>query len=247
MLTGEHGFEPPDRVFLASGRRPPSREPEEHELGSTRHSWQHEAAVQCDWAFLERHITTASERALLRSQSGHGLVRCTLDSECCRLHLRLPPSSRFCRCGHRAACLRTGELGKRRCAVERATARVCREAGERVATNVRDLDIAAPNPRDGRRLEIVVDGLPLFGEHSLQCTPLWCLLSTVTALTLQVLLIQMARRRDERSYPELVHSRAWAKLTVLVGEVAGRWSDETQFPSAARTCPIEERGKVDAS
>ena len=57
--------------------------------------------------------------------------------------------------------LRTGELGKRRCAVERATARVCREAGERVATNVRDLDIAAPNPRDGRRLEIVVDGLPL--------------------------------------------------------------------------------------
>ena len=27
----------------------------------------------------------------------------------------------------------------------------------------RDLDIAAPDPRDGRRLEIVVDGLPLFG------------------------------------------------------------------------------------
>ena len=28
---------------------------------------------------------------------------------------------------------------------------------------VRDMDIAAPDPRDGRRLEIVVDGLPLVG------------------------------------------------------------------------------------
>ena len=51
-------------------------------------------------------------------------------------------------------------------ALESAGARMCREAGGRVATNVmvRDLDIAAPDPRDGRRLEIVVDGLPLFGS-----------------------------------------------------------------------------------
>ena len=44
-------------------------------------------------------------------------------------------------------------------------ARICREAGGRVRTNafVRDLDVPDANPGDGRRLEVVVDGLPLFG------------------------------------------------------------------------------------
>ena len=45
-------------------------------------------------------------------------------------------------------------------------ARVCREGGARVTTNmfVRGLDLDVPNAaRDGRRLEVVVDGLPLFG------------------------------------------------------------------------------------
>ena len=40
-----------------------------------------------------------------------------------------------------------------------------REAGGRVTTNVmvRDLDLGDPQAADGRRLEVVVDGLPLFG------------------------------------------------------------------------------------
>ena len=44
-------------------------------------------------------------------------------------------------------------------------ARIFREAGARVATNVlvRDLDLLVPNVHDGRRLEIVAEGLPLFG------------------------------------------------------------------------------------
>ena len=60
-------------------------------------------------------------------------------------------------------------LGRRGFAVESAAARVCREAGGRVTTNVmvRDLDLAAPNVRDARRLEVVVDGLPLFGGAQL--------------------------------------------------------------------------------
>ena len=37
-----------------------------------------------------------------------------------------------------------------------------------------------------------------------------------------------ARRRKERTYPELVHPRARARLMVIAGEVAGRWSDETR-------------------
>ena len=49
--------------------------------------------------------------------------------------------------------------------MESAAARMCREAGGRVATNVlvRDMDLAAPDLTDSRRLEVVVDGLPLFG------------------------------------------------------------------------------------
>ena len=142
---------------------------------------------------------SASEQAVLRPQSGPGAgvplsvapasASTRIDSHLFRvlllrrLHLRLPHSLVRCRCGrpfdpfghHRAACARTGELGRRAVAVESAGARVCREAGGRVAVKVmvRDMDIAAPDPRDGRRLEIVVDGLPLFwwrpvcsGHHS---------------------------------------------------------------------------------
>ena len=36
------------------------------------------------------------------------------------------------------------------------------------------------------------------------------------------------RRRQERTYPELVGPRRRAGLVVLAGEVAGRWSDETR-------------------
>ena len=67
-----------------------------------------------------------------------------------RLWLALPLSSRTCRRGrpldvlghHRAACSRAGVLGSRRFSLESAAARVCREAGARVSTNlfVRDLD-----------------------------------------------------------------------------------------------------------
>ena len=48
-------------------------------------------------------------------------------------------------------------------------ARICREAGGRVATNVmvRDLDLALPHVVDGRRLQVVVDGLPLHGGPQL--------------------------------------------------------------------------------
>ena len=58
------------------------------------------------------------------------------------LHVQahLPPSTRFpC---HRAACARAGVLGRRGFAVESAAARVCREGGARVTTNVlvRDME-----------------------------------------------------------------------------------------------------------
>ena len=94
-----------------------------------------------------------------------------------RLQLPLPLTVRTCRCGrrldacghHRAACARVGVLGRRGYAVENVAARICRETGGRVTTNayVHDLDLNEPHGGDGRRLEIVVDGLPLFGGAQL--------------------------------------------------------------------------------
>ena len=98
---------------------------------------------------------------------------------------------------------------------------------------LRDLDLPVPVARDGRRLEILVDGLPLFGGAQLAIdatfvSPLHCDGSAHpgsahrdgTALA-------VARRREERTYPELVGRRARARLVVLAGEIGGRWSDET--------------------
>ena len=89
-----------------------------------------------------------------------------------RLWQPLPLVSRICRCGrpldssghHRAACANSGVLGHRGFAVDSAVARVCREAEGRVSCNVsvRDLDVGVPVAGDGRRLEVVTDGLPLF-------------------------------------------------------------------------------------
>ena len=130
---------------------------------------------------------TDSEKASLRSQSGQGLRQLSQQSLpalcsasapscsacCCSVHVRLslPPVSRSCRCGrplesrghHRAGCSRAGVLGRRGFAVESAGARICREAGARVSTNVfvRDLDLAAPNVHDARRLEIIPRGAQL--------------------------------------------------------------------------------------
>ena len=49
--------------------------------------------------------------------------------------------------------------------MESVAARICREAGGRVPTNilVRDLDLDLEDSGDARRLEMVVDGLPLHG------------------------------------------------------------------------------------
>ena len=123
----------------------------------------------------------AHERALVRSQSGPfaGMTFSSapsshlqrIDSHLFRvlllrrLRLPLPLSARSCRCGrlldslghHRASCSRAGVLGRRGFAVESAGARICREAGGRVTTNVmmRDLDLPVPHASDQRRLEIV--------------------------------------------------------------------------------------------
>ena len=96
---------------------------------------------------------------------------------------------------------------------------------------MRDLDLALPGAvADGRRLEVVVDGLPLFeGAQLAVDTTLVCALrSDGRPTTRAAVKVTRARRRKETTYPELVGRHARARLVVLGVEVGGRFSTETQ-------------------
>ena len=65
---------------------------------------------------------------------------------------------------HRSACPIVDNLARRVVPLERAWARVCREAGATVLQNyyLRELNLEEHlRADDGRRLEVVADGLPL--------------------------------------------------------------------------------------
>ena len=161
-----------------------------------------------------------------------------------RLGLLLPLTARNCRCGrpldscgqHRAACARAGVLGRRGFAVESAAGRICREAGRRVTMNimVRDLDLEQLQGPAGRRLEVVADGLPLFGgaQLAIDMTLVSALRSDGSvrrhAADFDGVALEAACRRRARTYPELVGPHCRARLVVLAVEVGGRWSDETR-------------------
>ena len=102
---------------------------------------------------------------------------------------------------------------------------------------LRDFDLAAPNPGDQRRVEILADGLPLFGGAQLAVNttlvPLHCDGSPhPRAANEDGAARQASRLGKERTCPELVGPRRRARLVVLAGEVGRRWSEETRrFPS----------------
>ena len=112
---------------------------------------------------------------------------------------------------HRAACAVVGVLGRRGYPLESAAARVCREAGARVSTNVlvRDLDILPLDRQDGRKLEVVADGLPLF--HGAQLAIDTTIVSPLRAdgtsrpgsHARDGVALHAARRAKTRTYPEL--------------------------------------------
>ena len=177
------GCELPTWLDLVDGVRPPI----------PMDGWQHFVSDTVEERHLHETLRALllPQRALVRSQGGPLSVRPCV---CCptsrltkfqpqsfrilllrRLHLPLPLSSRSCRCGrlldclghHRLACAVAGVLGRRGFAVESAIARICREGGARVSNVfVRDLDLGAFNHLDGRRLEVVADGLSLFVRGS---------------------------------------------------------------------------------
>ena len=163
------GFEPPSWTDLARGARPAQYQPEDFEPGASRGGWQHEAACRIEQRARDNLLLRLPEsgKALLRSQGGPGAGLAFTTCPTCRitkmephvfrvlflrrLHLPLPWTLHSCRCGlpldsrghHRAACARAGVLGRRGYALESVAARICREAGGRVSTNVmvRDLDL----------------------------------------------------------------------------------------------------------
>ena len=98
---------------------------------------------------------------------------------------------------------------------------------------VRDLDLRAPHVHDGRRLEVVAEGLPLFGGAQLALdttlvSALHCDGSARPhAADVDGVALSPRRRRKELTYPELKGPRSRARLVVLAGEVGGRWSAET--------------------
>ena len=96
----------------------------------------------------------------------------------------------------------------RQVAVESVAARICREAGGRVAKNVfvRDFDFPVP-VNDGRRLEVVVDGLLVFGgaELAVDTTVVFFVASHCDgsphrgAVDVDGVVMAVARRRKERT------------------------------------------------
>ena len=100
---------------------------------------------------------------------------------------------------------------------------MCREAGGRVTTNmfIRDLDVAVPNALDGRRLEVVAEWLPLFGGAQLALDT--TLVSPLHAdgsphrhaADMDGAVLTTARRRKERTYPELVGPESRARRQMV--------------------------------
>ena len=112
-------------------------------------------------------------------------------------------------------------------------ARVCREAGARVRYNafLRDMNVGVP-AADGRRIEVLAQGLPCFGGAQLAVDV--TLRSALTAsgdaqpraADEDGAVVEQAREDKENTYPELVSSRR-CQLVVVAVETGGRWSHET--------------------
>ena len=165
----------------------------------------------------------------------------------------------LCRNGRCPKCARSGLLRSRAVPLERAAARVRREAGATVATNVllRDLNLVVQR-QDERRIEVIANGLPLWSgaQLAVDTTLVSALDSAGQARRHQRstagAALRIARKAKERTYPELLRS-AQCRLVVLGIELGGRWSTEAaQFirlraRSRARAAPPLLRSSATAA
>ena len=281
------GFPAP--AWSQGGGRVATRRPqvEDHQIGMPGDGWQQAATDAVHTHLVETSVRprlSATEQAMLRSQGGplSGVPFSCFPTSALsrfdasqfrvlmlrRLWLPLPPSSRNFRCGrlldvlghHRAACAEAGVLGRRGFALESVAARICREAGARVGTNVmvRDMDSLPQSHLDTRRLEVVADGLPLF--HGAQSAIDTTMVSAVRRDGLprprsvrdDGAALATARRLKERTHPELTGQFGRARLVVLACEVGGRWLGETQaflrqlakFKARTEALPQQSRARA---
>ena len=244
-------------------------QPEDYEPGGVRQGTWQEAASRVERVFqdavLMPRLASHEQAAAIQSGPMAGApLTCVPTSPLLQFHpqlfrilllrrLRLPfpLTSRVFRCGrqidpfghHCPACSRAGVLGRRGHAVESAAARVCREAGARVTTNVmlRDLDLFLPQGADGRRLEVVADGLPLFDGAQLACcphhvgepTPLRRV-SASRSTFYRWGCPQCSKTKKGESVPRTCWSPSSCSLVVLAGEVGGRWSEGSFISQLAK-------------
>ena len=124
----------------------------------------------------------------------------------------------------------------------------CVGTGGRVSTNVFLQDVALDTVQaDGRRLEVVVDGLPLFRGAQLAIDT--TLVSPLRGdgqphrrcADVDGAALDEARRRKERTYPELCERHSRARLVVLAAEVGSRWSP----PTSSSNSPWRRREVVE--
>ena len=245
---------------IAAGIRPPPIH--DVEPGEWAHGWQFHAATHIEYHYRNRilYSMSPSQRAMVRSQSGRGSgahlsITPTCPELCIenehmnvillrRLRLPLPLTSRFCngrRCrreldslgDHRAACPKSGRLKRRSIPMENMIARICREGGARVRTNVlvRDLNIGNVDIEDGRRIEVIAEGLPLYNGRQIAIDA--TLISTLTregrphhhSDDTDGAALNEARRKKERHYSDIVTSQR-CHLLVAGIETGGRWEIE---------------------
>ena len=135
---------------------------------------------------------------------------------------------------HRSACPTVGKLARRAMPLERTWARVCREAGATVLQNylLRELNLEEHlRADDGRRLEVVADGLPFWSgaQVALDATLVSPVRRDGTAYPRTAaengVRLEAARRRKELKYPELLDQRR-SKLVVAALEIGGQWFEE---------------------
>ena len=189
------GWEPPTWAAIASGQTQAPAPPPAIAEGPLARGWQHQASATAHARLRDElfHTLPPASQALVMSQSGPFASRAfttipytndfTYPSHLFRilllrrLRLPLPLFARTCRCrrtfdslgDHRAACAQSGVLRSRGGPLERAAARVCREAGARVATHARLADLNIPHVQhlDDRRIEVIANGLALWGGAQL--------------------------------------------------------------------------------
>ena len=158
-----------------------------------------------------------------------------------RLRLPLDLNDKKYRCGHaldalgdhRAACSTAGVLQVRAVPLERAWARVVREAGARTKTHtyLRNLNLLEVGVRDDRRVEVTASGLTVHkgAQLAIDATLVSPLKRNGQARPRahwqDGAVLQDAKKDKATTYPELLHSRR-CRLVTAGMEIGGRWEED---------------------